>query len=639
MDQVNPDTNTDTGYEYFEKGANTGMVVSSPTVEAANGRIKYTITLHPKKTGVNGASTSTTLNDITADFYVNSSDIGDITSATSIKITSSAVSNKKTTVNVSGNGADTSGGFVLAAGSNVNLTGGGNSDITISATDTTYSLSSGNGGNSDAKVSLTPSVDGTAGTAQNVYFKAGADLTVDGSTAGEITYAHATYGAPTVTPNLAADDAAYSADGVKESNVVDAITTTNGHVTSVTKKRVSVTNNTFSANTITADNTGKITYTIKNDQTNATTTGESGKVLFHKITVDGTEVTKYNQESLGSFYSAAEVDNKINSLNAMTYKGKVGATADGADVTSLPTTPPTGANALHVGDTYLVVTDGTYGGKAAKVGDLLIASGTETDGAISSNLDWTLVQAGERDTTYEYQVVTLSDKPAIQYRSSTNQAWSTLVDFNGGTAIDISLANGTITIAHGNSGVTAGQKGDNSSITGALTYGGTFKVPDVTVDAQGHVTALTEKEIQLPASDNTTYSISATQPSGSNARITLTATGGGTTNAYVVGDGTSISTSVPSSGANQGSLVITHSNLLTSGTAGTAYGVSASATPAAGSGVIKVPNITVNAQGHVTTITEQSITLPPDTHYSFSGDPTVTADSNVATAQFSIGND
>ena len=635
--QVNPDTNTDTGYEFFEKGANTGMVVSAGTVEQANNRIKYTITLHPKKTGVNGVSTTTTLNDITADFYVNSSDIGTITSATAVKVSSAAVANNKTTVNVSGNGADTTGGFTLAAGSNVTLSGGGSSDITIAATDTTYTMSSATSGTSDAKVSLTPSANGTAGTAQNVYFKAGTDLTVNGATAGEITYAHATYGTPTAATGTAET---FNSGNTHTFSVVDGVTTSNGHVTAVTKKDITVKDTTYTANTITADNQGHLTFTIKdsgNQTSTASSSDNSGSpVLFHKITIDGTEVTKYNQQSLGSFYSAAQVDSLIAGLNAMTYKGTVGT---GGDVASLTTTA-TASDGVKVGDTYMVKSNGAGPSSGSKVGDLYIATGTETNGVIVGTVTWELVPAGnDIDTHYTFSVAadgTISANP------DTGAASVTVAQITGTSPIAVAgdASTGVITVSHSNSGVTAGTKGDNSAITSALGYSGTFKVPTVTVDAKGHVTGLSEQTITLPASDNTTYSISATQASGQAAKITLTSGGAGnstTTNAYVVGDGTSISTSVPSSGANQDNLVITHNNLLSSGTAGTAYGVSASTTPAAGSGVIKVPNVTVNAQGHVTTITEQSITLPADTHYSFQ-DTSVAVSSNTATATFTLGN-
>ena len=634
--QVNPDTNTDTGYEYFEKGANTGMVVSAGTVDSTNNRIKYTITLHPKKTGVDGSSSTSTLTDITADFYVNASDIGNIVNATAVAVGSSAVSSNSTTINTSGNGASGSG-FTVTGGTNVTLSGSANA-LTIAADDHTYALSSP-ADNSDAKVTLTPSLNGTAQTAENVYFKAGTDLTVSGATAGEITYAHATYNAPTVNnTGLATDDSAY-ANNVKSFNVVDSITTSNGHVTAVTKKKVTVQDTTYTPGAISYDTSTKtLSASLTNDVTNTASTFSGANLLFHKITVDGTEVTKYNQESLGSFYSAAQVDSKINSLNAMTYKGKVGAAADGSDVTALPTIPATASDStIKVGDTYLVVTDGTYGGQSAKVGDLLIATGTETNGVITSNLGWTAVAAGERDTTYDFQVTTVSSNPALQYKPSTSNSWTTIADINAGTALTASVSNGTITINHDASGVTAGTKGDNT--TGTLSYGGSIVVPKVTVDAQGHVTGLTEATLTLPASDDTTYSISAAE-ANSEATITLTPSSGSATTAPIIGDGTSISTAVPSSGTNSGKVVITHSNLLSTGTAGTTYGSSASTTPASGTGVIKVPNVVVNAQGHVTSISEQSITLPADndTHYSISN-PTVSVSNNVATAQLQLAND
>lgn len=625
--QVNPDTNTDTGYEYFE--TNGGLSVSDGTVQndVTNGKqIKYTISLHPKKTGVNGNADVETLSDITADFYVKASDIGSIAVATNISVSSSAVANNKTTIEVKDNGSNTKGSFVLAGGNNVTLSGGNGSDIVINAKDTIYTMASGVD-NSNAKLSLTPSVDGTAQEAQNVYFKAGTDLTVNGATAGEITYAHATYGAPTVTPNLAADDAAYS-NGVKEFNVVDAITTTNGHVTGVTKKRVSVTNNTFSANTITADNTGKITYTIKNDQTNDTTTGESGQVLFHKITIDGTEVTKYNQENLGSFYSATEIDNKINGLNAMTYKGKVGTVADGGDVTALPAVAN---DTIHIGDTYLVVTDGVGSDSNSKVGDLYIASGTETNGQITSGLSWTLVKAGERDTTYNFQTANIDSAPSIQYQVAGTNGWNTMASIVGGTKLTTSLSNGTITINHDSiANLPSTAQGDNSSITSALAFGGRFKVPSVTVDGQGHVTVLSEKEIQLPSSDKITYEISATANADTNkANVTLTPSTGDATNAIVTGDSNAINVGL--NGQNE--LAISHKNLLSTGTAGTAYGLAANVTPANnGTGKFKVPSIKVNAQGHVTEVAEHEVTIPAnvDTTYQLR-DTTAAVTNNMGT--------
>lgn len=53
---------------------------------------------------------------------------------------------------------------------------------------------------------------------------------------------------------------------------------------------------------------------------------------------------------------------------------------------------------------------------------------------------------------------------------------------------------------HPASGATAGSYGDSAAQTPA--YGGTFKVPYVTVDANGHVTGISEHTVKIPASDN-----------------------------------------------------------------------------------------------------------------------------------------
>ena len=628
--QVNPDTNTDTGYEYFE--TNGGLSVSDGTVQndATNGKqIKYTISLHPKKTGVNGNPDVQTLSDITADFYVKASDIGSIAVATDISVSSSAVANNKTTVKVKDNGSNTEGSFVLAGGNNVTLSGGNGSDIVINAKDTTYAMTSG-ADNSNATLSLTPSVNGTAQAAQNVYFKAGTDLTVDGTTAGEITYAHATYATPSAMTGTAESIA--SGENSHTFSVVDAIGTSNGHVTSVTKKNITVRDTTYTPESITADANGHLTFSIK-DSNNETHTASSrdnsgSPVLFHKITVDGTEVTKYNQENLGSFYSAAEVDNKINGLNAMTYKGKVGTVADGGDVTALPTIAN---DTIHVGDTYLVVTNGIGSDSNSKVGDLYIASGTETNGKITSGLSWTLVKAGERDTTYNFQTATIDSAPSIQYQAAGTGGWNTIASIVGGTKLTASLSNGTITIDHDSiANLPSTAQGNNSSITSALAFGGTFKVPSVTVDGQGHVTVLSEKEIQLPSSDKVTYEISATTNADTNkANVTLTPSTGDATNAIVTGDSNAINVGL--NGQNE--LAISHKNLLSTGTAGTAYGLATNVAPANdGTGKFKVPSIKVNAQGHVTEVAEHEVTIPAnvDTTYQLR-DTTAAVANNMGT--------
>lgn len=586
--QVNPDTNTDTGYNY-----NSSLTVGTNgqgTVDTTNNRIAYTITLSSTHKNPGGGTTAASEGDVTATFYVNSSDINQITQNVAVAVGSSVVSGNSTTINTSGNGSSGSG-FTITGGDNVTLTGDTANAVTISAKDTTYTL--GSAKNSTA-VTLTPNT----GSATSVNFAAGTNMSVSGATAGTITYSHATVTRtdPTATTATASEGATIT--------VVDGVTTdAQGHVTAVATKTVTAKDTTYTADSINADSSGNLSFGIKASPSNATSTKVAEHVLYNTITVDGTQNTVDNQGDFGSFYSAAKVDELIAGLNAMTYKGTVGGT--GATVNSLPTTN------VELGDTYMVG-EADAGKQGSRPGDLLIATGEEDNNGhiTAATLAWALVPAGnDPDTTYTFSVAndgTISATP-----STNSSSHVTIAQIAGSNPITTSVSGSTITINHANSGVTAGTKGDNSSITAALGYSGTFVVPKVTVDAKGHVTAIDEQTLTLPASDNTTYSISAVQNSDSNkANIRLTPSSGAATNAVVVGDGTSINAAVVSS-----ELKISHADLLSSGTAGTAYGVSASTTPAAGTGKIKVPNVTVNAQGHVTAIAEQEITLPADTKY------------------------
>ena len=67
-------------------------------------------------------------------------------------------------------------------------------------------------------------------------------------------------------------------------------------------------------------------------------------------------------------------------------------------------------------------------------------------------------------------------------------------DISSGTA-----SSGNITL--GDSGVTAGHYGDTSNQT--PSYGNTFNVPSITVNAKGIVTGISTHTVKIPASDNT----------------------------------------------------------------------------------------------------------------------------------------
>lgn len=89
---------------------------------------------------------------------------------------------------------------------------------------------------------------------------------------------------------------------------------------------------------------------------------------------------------------------------------------------------------------------------------------------------------------------------------TTNNGTVTSVTIKATSPIEIDsssaiTSSGTRTISHATSGATAGSYGDSSAQT--PSYGGTFKVPYVTVDTTGHVTNISEHTVKIPASDNT----------------------------------------------------------------------------------------------------------------------------------------
>lgn len=141
------------------------------------------------------------------------------------------------------------------------------------------------------------------------------------------------------------------------------------------------------------------------------------------------------------------VASQLSASDAMVMKGTVGT---GGTVTTLPTTGVT------IGDTYKVITNGTYAEQAAKVGDMFIAT--------AATPVWVYVPSG--DDIY-----------------------------SGGTLINIDSA--TLSISHGTpKGASAGTYGPTTAQT--PTFGGTANVLNVTTDAYGHVTGASTTTITIP---------------------------------------------------------------------------------------------------------------------------------------------
>lgn len=218
-------------------------------------------------------------------------------------------------------------------------------------------------------------------------------------------------------------------------------------------------------------------------------------------------------------YVDEQISTGIAASDAMVFKGTLGTSGT---VTALPTTN------VKLGDTYKVITAGTYAGQVCKIGDLLVA----TAGGTSPT--WAYVPSGDEATTfikYGTSGVTLSTTPqtgtvtvgeaAIKQVDATIAAGSTSVnlptskavnDFvlskgytaNVGTITGVTAGagltgggtSGTVALALTATGVTASTYGEQG---GTKAFGGTIKIPYITVDANGRITAAQTKTATLPS--------------------------------------------------------------------------------------------------------------------------------------------
>ena len=206
--------------------------------------------------------------------------------------------------------------------------------------------------------------------------------------------------------------------------------------------------------------------------------------------------------STGEVYSKAAIDSMMNGLDGMTYKGTIGAS--GATVSTLPTT------GVKNGDTYVVVTRGWTAsnftgatfetntaaemGSGTRVGDMVIAKGTETNGVISSGLTWTYVPAGNDSLDAVTYSAVVDDTNHSLRLDNANNATIAKIALVAGTDVALSSAvstNGntndtlTTTINHATySAVTPAPASALSNGSASFTA-----IKGITL-SNGHVTAI-----------------------------------------------------------------------------------------------------------------------------------------------------
>lgn len=578
------DTNTDTSV--------IGVKDKSVAVDSGNTGITVKFTFQQQTKNMKNSATSAAA-DIPVSFTISKENLAAV-HAIAVKLGSAAITGGGSTVSLSGSGASASS-VSLKPGSNMTITDDGKNGITFAAKDTTYSF-----GATGNNITLT-----TTGTSATQNVAVAGDTYVSATTASnKLSIAHKTYAALSGT----AQDAETLAASGKFTVVTGVSRDTGGHLTGFTTKQFTLPadrNTKNSSATAVADNTGHITITVK-DTDNSTVTAKTANLsetdahgpLY--LTVNGTKV--FNQGSI-SFYTKSEIDSKFNGINAMTYKGTVGT---GGTVATLPT------SGVKIGDTYMVSVAGTYATIACKVGDLLIATGTETNGVIADGkAAWTYVPSGDdTDTQYTLKVSgqTISLVPSTN--TSTNSGTMTIA---GGTGLTATGSGSTITIKHNTVGRSDG------TATAVSGYGASFTaVTGVTTSTQGHVTGITTTKVTMPSAQAVNHTLGVV----AGHKIRLTNPSSGTSDVNLANDAYITLTD----DVENKKITIGHKN----------YGTLATPTPATaslshGGDFTVVTGVARDNAGHITGYSTTKYTMPGDnnTQYKLSG--TATAASNVAT--------
>lgn len=303
-------------------------------------------------------------------------------------------------------------------------------------------------------------------------------ITVTGDTYSKATETQETEGKITLKSALGQDDIVVAKAGSNVTIAKDGTISSSYDDTTIKTK----------SETVKASSTGEYTITVEDSKSNASITKFTPKI---KLANETTVYPFVEDVSTLPVYSKTEIDNKLNGLDAMTYKGTVGT--DGT-VTTLPT------SGVKTGDTYLCISEVTGSGKTGKSGDLFIATGTETNGVIpSANIVWTYVPSGDDaaiDT--QYKVVTSANSFDIQ--DTINNSSIGKITWTGD--VQAVTSSGGVTVSHkavtrNDSAVTT-VEGEVTSITA---------VTDVTTSATGHVTDVKKSKFNIQDID-TTYTLS-----------------------------------------------------------------------------------------------------------------------------------
>lgn len=435
-------------------------------------------------------------------------------------------------------------------------------------------------------------------------------------------------------------------------DVLDSVTTDNGHVTGYTVKTVTlpVDNNTtytisaknniitldgstgtdttvtlaagndINVSTGTSDN--KITIKHQDFTTTPTTSSATDKSPAHGgsfsvidgITTDNGHITGYTTKSvklpadnnttssLSAEYNSTDKKHQIRltESSGTTYNVEL---APGNDITLTTDTTNDKITITHGAFTTTGTTSSATDKTPAHGGSFSVIDGITTDnGHVTGYTTKSIKLPADNNTTY---TLDLDSNAKVTLNASTGT--DTNLTFAAGNDIVVTpnTTDKKITIKHQDFTTTK----NSTNATAAPAHGGTVEVlGSITVD-NGHVTGYQNKTITLPADNNTTSALSAEyNTTDKKHQIRLTESTGTTYNVELI-PGNDITMATDTA---KDTITITHGAFTTTPATSSATDKS----PAAGGSFSVIDGITTD-NGHVTGYTTKSIKLPADNNTTY----------------------
>lgn len=585
--QINPDHNDD--HDTYVKSVS----VAKNAADTVNGKqlvydVKITQAQKDLKGNNEGAPT-----EVSGKLTISASDLDQIATHTNVGMQAEK-SNSKVYLKNSGTGANASAKVELAGGGGVSVSTDGSNKITISGVDTTYSLNTTTN-TTGAKANLQNKDGVTKGS-----FAVEVDdiaLKVESNTAGENGYIKLAHAKPlSSAASYTPSDAIKDASG----NVILLMPTVSvneyGHVTAAGTQNITLPRDKDTkVSAVSADNSGKITVKIKDENTTVETSVVSGQVLYNKITVNGAEKTVYNQGNLGAFYSSDKVDALITAakaeMNAMTYCGTITNSKFGQ------------IKGPQKGDTYKAAESFIIGSGSSAVnvdtGDLIIYNGADVAAGTAGDITkWEVIPSGDDiDTTYKMQL----DGTTIQLKNEVNNNIAGQVAVKGTNGISVTNSDG-LSIGHTNT-VTAGSASGTQS-------GRQFTIPTINYDKYGHITGQgPATTIEFPVDKDTTYTFGS---DAANKKVSLKDSNGNVTGSLQFkSSDNSFVVSMSNTSADKPVVDLKLAAVTQSNSASTSN-VSYSPLTGGNAQAFTVAKAKVDAYGRVTGFENQTITLNTD---------------------------